>query len=158
MARTYYENDDLDESRRALWDNAVNRATYSQRGQKVLREIEAALLALPEKRLIDGVLCDGKSFCTVGALAGYRKVQAGSTWEQALAALDESDQYDIEGGDCASVTDTAQFGEHNLKMAFSLAWELAFNNDHWFLGTPEERYEGVLKWVRARLRVEAVTS
>lgn len=155
MGRSYTESDDdnWNYSRQALWDNAVRRATYSKRGQKVLREIEAALLALPEKRLIEGLLCDGTGVCAVGALAAYRKVQGGMTWTEAFSTLDESSQYDIEDGDYPSVDETAYFAEDKLKMSFAFSWDLAFNNDHRYGRlSPEARYEAVLKWVRARLK------
>lgn len=148
-------SEDWDEGRQALWDNAVNRATYSKRGQIVLRELEAALLALPEPRLIEGLLCDGSGVCAVGAIAAYRKVQGGLSWEDAFKALDESDQYDAEGGDFPSLDSTAQQASDTLKMAFSLAWSMAYTNDE-LLGhmTSEGRYERMLAWVRARLAVQ----
>lgn len=157
---TRYVSDDLDwdNARQCLWDNAVRRATYSKRGQTVLREIEAALLALPEKRLIEGLLCDGTGVCAVGALAAYRQVQQGQTWPEAFAVLDESGDYDPDDDDSSSVDDTARFAEKRLKMAFSLAWDLAFDNDHRYGGlAPEDRYERVLKWVRGRIKVEVAS-
>lgn len=144
--------EDWTESRQALWDNAIHRATYSKRGQAVLRELEVALLALPEPRLIEGLLCDGTGVCMVGAIAAYRKVQSGISWEDAFKLLDESGVYDVENGDFGSIDLTARYGEHDLKMAFSLAWDMAFTNDE-MLGhmTPEKRHERAVAWVRARL-------
>ncbi len=151
MGRSF-GGDDWDEARQALWDNAVRRATRSKRGQQVLHEIEDALLALPEKRLIEGLLCDGTGVCAVGALAAHRKVLDGLTWEQAFTALDESGSWDPEDDDYPSIDDTAQFAEQHLKMAFSLAWDVAFTNDELLGGlTPERRYERVLAWVRKRI-------
>lgn len=154
MSRSVNESDEWTEARQCLWDNAVSRATYSKRGQKVLQEIEAALLALPEKRLIEGLLCDGTGVCAVGALAAHRKVLAGSTWQEAFTVLDESGDYD-EDDYGNSVDDTARFAEEKLKMAFSLAWDLAYDNDHRYGAlSPEERYTRVLAWVRGRIKME----
>jgi hypothetical protein len=158
VSRYYNEDCDWDPGRQALWDNAVNRATYSKRGQAALKELEQALLALPEKKLIDGLLCDGVGVCAVGALAAYREVKGGKTWDQAFAILDESGHYDIEDGEEASLDETAYFARDKLKMALSLAWEVAFNNDHGYgsmAKTDEERYERMLTWVRARIKQEA---
>lgn len=160
MSRWYNDDPDWSESRQILWDNAIRRATQSKRGQAVLRELEAALLALPEPRLIEGFLSDGKNVCTVGALAAYRQVQSGLTWEEAMAVLDETGSYDVNDVyDRPSIDETARFAESRLKMAFSLAWDLAYDNDVGCEGiTPEERYTAVLRWVRARIIKEPATA
>lgn len=145
--------EDWDEGRQALWDNAVRRATYGKRGQAVLRELESALLALPEPKLIEGLICDGTGVCAVGAIAAYRKVQGGLSWDEAFKALDESGDYDTEDGDCGSLDETARYARDDLKMAFSLAWDMAFTNDELLEGfAPEARHERVLAWVRARIK------
>jgi hypothetical protein len=54
-----YEYMELDRGR---WEHNARRSLKSARGRKALAEIREALLALPEKRLIEGALC------TVGVL------------------------------------------------------------------------------------------
>jgi hypothetical protein len=156
VGRYWVENVEWDEARQALWDNAVRRATFSRRGQAVLREMEAALVALPEPKLIEGLLCDGTGVCAVGAIAAYRKVQGGMTWDEAFKALDESGEGDPGDDDYGgSIDDTARFAERQIKMAFSLAWEIAFTNDeHLRRVSPEYRHERMLVWVRARIQSE----
>lgn len=145
----WYGGEDWDYARQCLWDNAVRRATVSPRGQKALRALEAALLALPSPRLIEGALCDGSDFCAVGAMAAHRMVLEGKSWEDAIARLRWNDD--------DSVDETARFAEQELKMSFALAWDMAFENDHPLADlTPERRYEVMLAWVRARLLPQAV--
>lgn len=150
MSRSYNEDNDWDYARQCLWDNAVRRATHSKRGQKVLRDVEAALLALPEKRLIEGQISDGTGVCFVGALDAHRRVLEGADWQSALTAMHDPD-YDPED-DYETVDDTARWAEQHLKMAFSLAWDMAFWNDHIADRlSPEERWTAALRWVRTRI-------
>jgi hypothetical protein len=54
----------------ALWEANYERALKGKRGRKVLADLRAALLALPEPRLIEGALC------TVGATAEATRLDA----------------------------------------------------------------------------------
>lgn len=53
---------------RGRWEHNARRSLKSARGRKALAEIREALLALPEKRLIEGALC------TVGGLDRIQEV------------------------------------------------------------------------------------
>lgn len=53
-----------------LWDGNCQRSIAGKAGQKALRALEAALVALPEKRLIREQLEDAAgNVCAIGALA-----------------------------------------------------------------------------------------
>lgn len=142
----------------ALFRGNVERALKGKRGQRALREMREALLALPEKALIEGALCDvaydendkpvAIGFCAVGAFAFYKRARAGQPVEEALEALasypeDEDEQGTIEEG-------------RKRGLVYCLAWELAWMNDEG-LGqwqhslTPEERYAKYLAWVESQI-------
>lgn len=131
-----------------LWLGAVRRATFGKRGQAVLRELEAALLALPQKRLIDGAICREGDVCVLGALALRRKVAAGMGATEARRELAE--HWPVEDFD-----DRWELREFSKEqgLTYALAWEAMAANDEDARGmTPEGRYEYVLAWVRKRLR------
>ena len=54
-------DDENAEFKAAAWNRNAQLALKGKRGQKALRELREALMALPEKRLIEGAVC------TVGA-------------------------------------------------------------------------------------------
>lgn len=72
MSRSGY-SDDCDGWALIRWRGAVTSAIRGQRGQAMLRELAAALDALPEKRLAAGVLAteDG-GYCALGTLGRAR--------------------------------------------------------------------------------------
>lgn len=128
-----------------LWRNIVKRSITGKRGQEALRELEAALLALPQKRLISGFVRDEGNVCAVGALGLYREMQAGKSLDDALEALPEWADNDFE---------TAEYGR-DLGLTETLAWTIAEANDEKFSDmSPEARYDAMLAWVRDRLRQE----
>jgi len=69
-----------------LWWSNIKRALNGKRGQRALRDLEEALVALPEKRLVRGHIAtlDG-SVCAVGALILHKRVTAGEAREAVLA-------------------------------------------------------------------------
>lgn len=142
-----------------LWQGNCQRSLKGRAGQAALRELEAALLALPDKRLIEGELADDEgSVCAIGALAKHE----GRLTEE-LRAEGEYDMEDV-GVD--------------LGMPRLVAWKVVEMNDIQFAGTdlvfgegpyrwpgeqpyfyvpitPEQRYERMLAWVREQLSTEA---
>ncbi len=140
----------------ALWDANVRRSMKGRRGQRELRELEAALVALPEKRLIRDELTDeAGGVCAIACYARHKGLD--------LSRFDPEDESDAVG---------VAAGMPRL-----VAWEVVAQNDihcdtvwevadgpiqrgygHYRGGvplvramTPEERYDKILKWVRARL-------
>jgi hypothetical protein len=142
-----------------FWEIDLQRALTSGRGQRILREIEAALLTMPEHKLIaDEIVELGEwdeevdrqiptgAVCAVGAYAVYRATQGGKTREQAL--LDLAKDWGGER-DCWQ---TEQLGRR-VGLARTVAWELACVNDETFGHlTPDGRHAAVLAWVRDRIK------
>ena len=84
-------SDDYDEdfpNQGALWTANTRRALGGKKGQAALRELEQALVELPEKVLISGHLAAADQVCTVGALAVHRRVRDGQDREIALRELE----------------------------------------------------------------------
>lgn len=150
------------------WEVNLARVATSKRGKVMLRELEAALLALPEKKLLEGMVADGDGhFCSVGALVAYQKVKKGeSDWlkESIDLKLEYNPEWylhpmhdgtervvrlDPEDG---SLSSTAEMATSRTPITWTLAWLLAEQNDIDFGHcTEEERYEKVLAWVREKL-------
>lgn len=59
-----------------LWESNVSRALGGRRGQQALAEMEAALLALPEPKLVEGHLAIDGGVCAIGAYVAHKKAQA----------------------------------------------------------------------------------
>lgn len=110
MSRVTYNEDDLWGAIR--WAGAAKKAIYGKRGQLVLRELEAALLALPEPKLItDEFANDEGEVCALGALAKARGIDY-----NAMA------DWDVEWDDVDGVTE-------KLGITRTLAWEIMAQND-----------------------------
>lgn len=113
------------------WRGAVASAIRGQRGQQLLRDLLAALDALPDKRLIAGALEIDGEYCALGALGTARHID--------LRAIDPHDR--------------DQVGEA-FGVASALAAEIAFENDEggWLQETPEQRWLRMRAWIQERLR------
>ncbi|KVN91186.1 hypothetical protein [Burkholderia ubonensis] len=116
------------------WRGAVNAAIKGARGQAFLRELAAALDAMPEKRLIANELrsADGE-FCTLGVLGAVRGIE--------MSKLDPDDRDSV----------AAAFG-----IAPALAAEIVFENDDacWYDEKPEARWGRMRQWVESNLKDE----
>jgi len=161
-----------------LWQANCNRQINGKAGQAALRELEAALLALPQKRLIrNAVAHEDGDVCAVGALLVLKHAQRkGITRDAAIKVYASPEGY--EPDDYWDGNDTADLAEAE-GIPKLLAWQLVYLNDEdldtvWEVAcgppyppkgvypykggiayvremTPEERYERVLAWVRERL-------
>lgn len=85
----YSEGDDEGIMPYALWENAYLRALNGKRGQQAILDLYHALEALPQHRLISSHLARDGEVCAVGALALYRRTQAGEEAKAVLAALED---------------------------------------------------------------------
>jgi hypothetical protein len=128
----------------ALWERVVSNALGGQRGQAALAEIEAALMALPRPRLVDGALADEDEVCAVGAFVAHRRAKREGT--DTATVIKEMCE---EGGpEDYGIFETAEAGR-DAGLSFTVAWHMAYLNDEKFgLATPEKRYEQMLAWVR----------
>lgn len=137
---------DWDYNRYMLWERAVVNALSGRRGQAALADLETALLALPEPRLIEGALARDGEVCAVGALVLTNRCAAGEDRAAVLAELERATDPD----DNYLADDvTASYGAKHGRMAYAMAWRIAELNDEDCRNlTPEGRYEYVLSWVR----------
>jgi hypothetical protein len=118
-----------------LWRGAVDRAIQGKRGQAFLKDLLAALDAMPEKALIaDALECEGK-VCAIGALGKARGID--------MSRIDPEE----------SKTVAKTFG-----IAPALAKEIVYENDegyaYWGTGkpeTPEQRWQRMRNWVAKQI-------
>ncbi len=140
----------------ALWQANCRRSLRGRAGQRELRELEAALLALPEKRLIRNALTDDDGgVCAIACYAKHKGFDV-SKFDPEY----ESDEVGIAAGmpdlvawkvvalndiECDDVWEVAlgpvQPGYGVYRGGIPLVREME----------PEERYEKVLMWVRAQI-------
>lgn len=128
MSRSGY-SDDIDGWDLIRWRGAVASAMRGKRGQAFLREVLAALDALPEKKLIPNEFEADGAYCTLGAVGKARGLD--------MSALDP---YDDTTGD--------MFG-----IANAMAKEIMWFNDEASLWkeTPEARWQRVRNWVASKI-------
>lgn len=159
--RLNYTDDEDFPGQFGLWQGNCSRSIRSKAGQAALKRLEAALLAMPDKRLIREKLQDyDGNVCALGALAR----------QEGVLPEVHSDHND---------SDPDEFGRTVLKFPRLVAWKVVEQNDiqneeehGWAEGpnpppdrgwpyragiwtrreiTPEERYRNVLSWVQACL-------
>lgn len=133
----------------ALYERATENAINGKKGQTLIKELEASLLALPEKKLIRSQFCKEGQVCALGALAVDREIKKGKTREQAVFELERDseewhDEEDNQGVEYA----TGTIGLRRT-LAQTIIWENDERNWH---NTPEERYTRVLAWVQSKIR------
>jgi len=143
MSRSGY-TDDYDDDQWAMirWRGAVNSAIRGARGQAFLRELAAALDAMPEKELTAGAFqtADGE-FCTLGVVAAARGAD--------VSSVDPDDDYGCREQIAAL-----------LDIAPALAAEIMWENDEAIAAweknkTNADRWAYMRKWVGNQIREEA---
>ncbi|WP_043204897.1 hypothetical protein [Burkholderia cenocepacia] len=92
MSRSGYIDDYDEDGTGGLWRGAVMRAIRGKRGQEALREIAAALDAMPMKALAaESLVTEEGEFCTLGALGNARGMDMSridpDDWEAVAAAF-----------------------------------------------------------------------
>lgn len=128
MSRAGY-CDEIDSWALIRWRGAVKSAIRGKRGQAFIKELKAALKAMPVKRLIANELktTDGE-VCALGALGVARGIETKS--------LDPHDYHSVAGA---------------FNISEALAREIMYENDEYYDTTPEIRYERVLKWAEENI-------
>lgn len=118
----------------ALYRAAVERAICGKRGQVFLRDLVAALDALPVKRLIaDELQAPNGEVCALGALGVKRGLP--------IQGLDPHEPCEV---------------GHAFNIARSLAAEVVYVNDEMDTQeTPEQRWERMREWAVGNLRTRA---
>jgi hypothetical protein len=128
MSRSGY-CDDLDHWALIRWRGAVQSAIRGKRGQSFLREMAAAMDALPEKRLVLGELEKDGEVCAIGTVGRARGVD--------MSAIDPEDRDTVAGA----------FG-----VSVALACEIVWMNDEAVWNeTPEQRFARMRAWIAANL-------
>jgi len=133
VSRSQYDEDCQDWDL-IQWRSEVRSAIRGRRGQALLRDMLAALDALPAPRLIYGYLYrDGPEggVCALGAVGRARGVD--------MTNLDADDREQV----------AEAFG-----IAAALAAEIAYINDEQVIQpeTPEERWVRVRAWVATKIK------
>lgn len=129
MSRHAYIDDCDDYLQYGRWRGQVTSAIRGKRGQAFLKELLAALEAMPNKRLITCELKNDKGeFCTLGVIGAARGVEL-----EALNVEDYDNLADVFG------------------IAAPLVREIEFENDE--LGfSPEKRWEKMYCWVKEQIK------
>lgn len=163
---SYEPEDTADILRGYAFEGNMRRALQGKKGQKFLRELEAALLSLPEKKLCEGSLAGFKiqydpdpewsshkekfmatgQVCALGAVAIARETAKGRKREDVLQAL--ADDEDPDEPEWSKTKETA----HYLKICHPLAFAIIERNDECTARNDGERYELVLAWVRRQIK------
>lgn len=143
------------------WQGAKKQAFTSKYGRERLKEFREALLALPEKRLIQGKLVEEEEMaqwgpppseirvggvCAVGAYCAYKMGEG--DMEKGMQSLLETKMPDL---DYNTAEDTAEAGI-NAGLRYTMAWEFGFLNDELLWGEdPEQRYIQILQFIDKKL-------
>ena len=161
-----------------LWETVVSNALGGRKGQAALAELEAALVALPEPKLISGHLAADGAVCAVGAFIAHRRavseaidldavIDAMSVGVACYCGHNREAHHDgachgkgYQDAPCYCDGDfepdenedgayeTVEAGKQ-AGLSSTLAWHLAYLNDEQFSdSSPEERYERMLRYVR----------
>lgn len=139
MSRSGY-SEDLDNWDLIRWRGAVKSAIRGKRGQAMLRELLAALDAMPVKELIAENLVDADGcYCTLGVLGAARGLD--------LASIDAEDPHSV----------AEAFG-----IPRALAAEIEYENDdggpwlpHHHTEAPAARWARMRRWVAKHLKDDA---
>lgn len=129
MSRSGY-SDELDNWDLIRWRGRVASSIRGARGQQFLKDLIAALDAMPVKELIHGELETEEGVCAMGCIGKMRGVD-----------VSQLDSYDHE-----ALSKT-------FKIAECLAQETMWVNDDdiWAL-TPVERWKRVRKWAEGQVK------
>lgn len=151
MSRSGYSEDMDDVLEHGRWRGVVASTIRGKRGQAFLREMLAAMDAMPEKRLVTGDLERDGEVCAIGSVGRARGLN--------MSKIDPED-YDAVA--------------HRFGVATPLAQEIVYMNDEgWYFSTnekgyirhdengksirlsPEERFDKMRAWVVSKIKEQA---
>ena len=138
MSRSGYSYD-CEESSLNLYRANVDRALAGKRGQAFLREMLAALDALPNKRLISEAMESDGEVCAIASVGRYRGTD-----------MSKLDPENYEEWDFSVAVGQA------FNIAQPMAAEIMYINDDDCVAygeTPEHRYVRVREWVAQQIHV-----
>lgn len=145
MSRSGY-TDDYEDNSLHLYRGAVASAIKGRRGQAFLKEMLAAMDAMPVKRLVAGELEEPDQVpCSHWGLYETQAVCAIGTVGQARGV--DMSRLDPEDADGVA----SKFG-----IAEAMAREIVYMNDegNWYPETPEQRFDRMRKWIVSEIRAE----
>ncbi len=133
MSRHGY-TDDCEGPELAMYRGQVASATRGKRGQSMLRDLAAALDAMPNKRLIKGDLVTPEGeCCAIGALLIARKCD-----------------------DPQSLHEDNEAIAQEVNVAKCLVQEVEYMNDEgWYHETPEARWVRMRAWVANQIKEQS---
>ena len=133
MSRSGYGDDCDNDWSHIMWRGAVASAFCGRRGQAFLREMLAALDALPEKRLVKNELEADGQVCALGAVGKARGLD-----------MKEIDPEDSEGV------------ANEFDVAHAMVCEIMYQNDdgvaYWVEETPERRFGRMRCWIESVIK------
>lgn len=130
MSRHGYSEDCDDQWALIRWRGQVASAIRGKRGQEFLRDLVAALDAMPQKRLIAKELRKDGEVCALGALGVKRGIP--------LEQIDPED---------------SELVAANFNVAEQLAREVVYQNDEECdRMTPEERWKQMHTWATGKIK------
>jgi hypothetical protein len=135
MSRHGYQDDCDDLWSHIRYRGQVASAIRGMRGQRLLRDMVAALDAMPVKRLVAKVLEEDGEVCALGAVARHRGVD--------VSHIDVD--YVDDDGDVPFLTAKA------LDIAEQLAREVSYENDELYDATPEARWQRMRDWAARQI-------
>lgn len=120
-----------------LWRANVERTIAGKKGQAFLRELIAAMDAMPNKRLIAHELkAESGEVCAIGSVGLKRGID--------MSHLDPTNPEEV----------SDVFGISSM-----LAQEIVYQNDERdYRATPEERFARMYAWAKENLKADAVAS
>ena len=140
MSRSGYDEDWGEDfpNQLAFYRGTVDRAIAGKRGQAFLKDLAAALDAMPNKRLVSSAFESDGEVCALGAVGRAKGVR--------LPQGDDFDDLDIDYRTLSQQLDVA------APMAREIVWtndECSARNE-----TPEARWTRMRAWVEALLILE----
>jgi hypothetical protein len=114
-----------------FWWANIERALSGRRGQVALRELEAALVELPEPKLISGHLSMNGQVCAVGALVARRRCAKGESRDAVLQELERL--IPIECAHCYHAEESHQDGTCSACEGRRRAWEASHDEPYRWL-------------------------
>ncbi len=153
------------------WMGRRKKVLEGRPGLASLKILEAALLALPHKRLIEGGLCDGTGVCANGAMLYRHFVDVlGLTPKAAWKRLrsEGKGRYDDFDSPSFELHRTVDLMTTYFEITPTMAEVIAYENDEdagWVLwrsretkeSVTEVRYRNILQWVQRTIRNHPVT-
>jgi hypothetical protein len=139
MSRSGYSDDTDNNWGLICWRGAVTSAIRGKRGQAFLRELLAAMDALPEHKLVSADLetANGE-FCALGTVGRTR-------------GIPNMRDFDPEDHECIAAL---------FKIPHALACEIMHENDnewaYWNNETPEQRFARMRAWIEGKLHAMPV--